>query len=133
MTERHWHDNGAGSAGETRAFDFAAPYPVEDTLARATGEGYGESSGMPRRAAMPPPSAPRAALAAVGLLVLLGCWLVAAPFLTGTQRHGTRWSAATRVDVSVGFAMVGSCLAGLFGYAAIASRWLSRHAPRRVS
>ncbi|WP_067181884.1 SPW repeat domain-containing protein [Microtetraspora niveoalba] len=41
-------------------------------------------------------------IAGVGLLFVIGVWLVAAPFVTGEQPDSATWTAATRNDVIVG-------------------------------
>jgi hypothetical protein len=71
-------------------------------------------------------SAPRTPLLAVALAGLLGCWLAAAPFVTGDQPRGARWTGATRNDVALGAALALVSLLTLFGYAAAAVRWLAR-------
>lgn len=67
--------------------------------------------------------APAAALAGLVLLALAGAWLAAAPFLLGVhgpgdQPRGAAWTAATRVDVSTGAAIVAVAVAALLGYLA---------------
>ncbi|MGH6657842.1 MAG: hypothetical protein ACRDVE_21860 [Actinocrinis sp.] len=73
------------------------------------------------------PKAPVAALTGLVLVGLLGGWLVAAPFVIGDQPRGAAWDAATRTDVATGAAIAGVALAGLLGYLAAAVSWLSRY------
>lgn len=89
---------------------------------------------------MPPeirtkPAAPVLALLGLGLLALTGAWLAAAPFLlgyhgVGDQRRGAAWTAATRVDLTAGVALVALAVAALLGYAASSAAALARY--RRV-
>ncbi|MBR7832312.1 hypothetical protein KDL01_03530 [Actinospica durhamensis] len=78
------------------------------------------------------PAAPVAALLGLGLLVLLGGWLIAAPFVLGyhgadDQRRGAAWTAATRVDVSAGAAVLAVAVAALLGYTASSAAWQARY------
>ncbi|HWG24915.1 hypothetical protein [Actinospica sp.] len=78
------------------------------------------------------PHAPVAALLGLGLLGLAGAWLIAAPFLLGyhglgDQRRGAAWTDATRVDVSLGAAILAVSVAALLGYLAAAVTWLARY------
>lgn len=75
----------------------------------------------------PRPKAPVAALAGLTMVVLLGGWLVAAPFVLGDQPRGAAWTAATRADVVSGAAVAGIAVLGLFGYLAAAIAWLARY------
>jgi len=73
-----------------------------------------------------------AALLGLGLLTLAGAWLIAAPFLLGyhglgDQRRGAAWTDATRVDVSLGAAILAVSVAALLGYLAAAVTWLARY------
>jgi hypothetical protein len=70
--------------------------------------------------------APRVALLGIALVGLLGCWLAAAPFVTGDQPRGARWTGATRNDVALGTALAVVSLLTLFGYVAAAVSWLAR-------
>lgn len=75
---------------------------------------------------------PVAALIGLGLLVLVGAWLMAAPFLlgyhgSGDQRRGAAWTPATRVDVSLGAAILAVSVAALLGYLAASITWLARY------
>jgi hypothetical protein len=76
--------------------------------------------------------APVGALLGLGLLGLAGAWLMAAPFLLGyrgpgDQRRGAGWTDATRVDVSLGAAILAVSVAALLGYLAAAITWLARY------
>ncbi len=79
------------------------------------------------------PSPPIAALLGLGLLALAGAWLMAAPFVLGDhgpggdQRRGAAWTDATRVDVSLGAAVLAVSVAALLGYLAAAITWLARY------
>jgi hypothetical protein len=78
------------------------------------------------------PAKPVAALLGLGLLGLAGAWLIAAPFLLGyhgfgDQRRGAAWTDATRVDVSLGAAILAVSVAALLGYLAAAVTWLARY------
>ena len=78
------------------------------------------------------PATPVAALLGLGLLALGGGWLIAAPFLRGfhgpgDQRRGAAWTDATRVDVSLGAAILAVAVAALLGYLAAAITWLARY------
>jgi hypothetical protein len=78
------------------------------------------------------PSAPTAALLGLGVLALAGAWLIAAPFLLGyhglgDQRRGLAWTDSTRVDVSLGSAILAVSVAALLGYLAAAVTWLARY------
>ncbi|HTJ72751.1 MAG TPA: hypothetical protein VL551_34750 [Actinospica sp.] len=84
------------------------------------------------RVAVRRPSTPVAALLGLTVLGLAGAWLIAAPFLLGyhglgDQRRGAAWTAATRVDVSLGSAVVAVSVAALLGYLAAAVTWLARY------
>jgi hypothetical protein len=77
-------------------------------------------------------SAPTAALLGLGVLALAGAWLIAAPFLLGyhglgDQRPGAAWTDSTRVDVSLGSAILAVSIAALLGYLAAAITWLARY------
>jgi hypothetical protein len=77
-------------------------------------------------------TSPVAALLGLGLLVPAGAWLMAAPFLlgyhgSGDQRRGAAWTPATRVDVSLGAAILAVSVAALLGYLAAAITWLARY------
>jgi hypothetical protein len=77
-------------------------------------------------------SAPTAALLGLGVLALVGAWLIAAPFLLGyhglgDQRRGVAWTDSTRVDVSLGSAILAVSVAALLGYLAAAVTWLARY------
>ena len=85
-----------------------------------------------RVAARRPARPPVAALLGLGLLALAGGWLIAAPFLLGyhglgDQRRGAAWTDATRVDVSLGAAILAVSVAALLGYLAAAVTWLARY------
>ncbi|HET9170823.1 MAG TPA: hypothetical protein VFN97_15405 [Actinospica sp.] len=78
------------------------------------------------------PKPPVAALLGLGLLALGGAWLMAAPFLlgyrgAGDQPRGAAWTDATRVDVSLGAAILAVAVAALLGYLAAAITWLARY------
>ena len=78
------------------------------------------------------PGTPKAALLGLGALALAGAWLIAAPFLLGyhglgDQRRGTAWTDSTRVDVSLGSAILAVSVAALLGYLAAAVTWLARY------
>ena len=78
------------------------------------------------------PSAPIAALLGLGVLALLGAWLIAAPFLLGyhglgDQQRGAAWTDSTRADVSLGSAILAVSVATLLGYLAAAITWLARY------
>lgn len=84
------------------------------------------------RVAVRRPPAPVAALFGLVVLALGGAWLIAAPFVLGyhglgDQRRGAAWTAATRVDVSLGAAIVAVSVAALLGYLAAAVTWLARY------
>jgi hypothetical protein len=75
---------------------------------------------------------PVAALLGLGLLALVGAWLMAAPFALGyhsfgDQRRGAQWTPATRVDVSLGAAILAVSVAALLGYLAASITWLARY------
>ena len=75
---------------------------------------------------------PVAALLGLGLLALAGAWLMAAPFVLGyhsfgDQRRGAQWTPATRVDVSLGAAILAVSVAALLGYLAASITWLARY------
>ena len=77
-------------------------------------------------------STPIAALLGLGVLALAGAWLIAAPFLLGyhglgDQRRGAAWTDSTRVDVSLGSAILAVSVAALLGYLAAAVTWLARY------
>lgn len=55
----------------------------------------------------------RAATAGLVLVAAAGAWLVVAPFALRFQPHGTRWVAATRIDVGVGAVLLMAGVAGL--------------------
>jgi len=44
----------------------------------------------------------KSALAGLAVIVAIGAWLVAAPFVLRFQPDGARWTGATRLDVAVG-------------------------------
>lgn len=73
------------------------------------------------------PKAPVAALTGLFLIALLGCWLIAAPFLLGDQTLGAAWSTATRVDVATGAAVTATAVVALMAYLAAAIHWLARY------
>ena len=78
------------------------------------------------------PAPPVAALLGLGMLGLAGAWLIAAPFLLGfhglgDQRRGAAWTDATRVDVSLGAAILAVSIAALLGYLAAAVTWSARY------
>ena len=78
------------------------------------------------------PTRPVAALLGLGLLALVGAWLMAAPFALGyhsfgDQRRGAQWTPATRVDVSLGAAILAVSVAALLGYLAASITWLARY------
>ena len=78
------------------------------------------------------PAPPVAALLGLGALALAGAWLIAAPFLLGfhglgDQRRGAAWTDATRVDVSLGAAILAVSIAALLGYLAAAVTWSARY------
>ncbi|MBR7828114.1 hypothetical protein KDK95_17485 [Actinospica sp. MGRD01-02] len=78
------------------------------------------------------PAPPIAALLGLGALGLAGAWLIAAPFVLGyrgpgDQQRGAAWTDATRVDVSLGAAILAISLAALLGYLAAAVTWLARY------
>lgn len=78
------------------------------------------------------PSPPVGALLGLGALGLGGAWLMAAPFLLGyhglgDQRRGAAWTASTRVDVSLGAAILAVSIAALLGYLAATITWLARY------
>ena len=78
------------------------------------------------------PSTPATALLGLGALALAGAWLIAAPFLlgyhgVGDQRRGAAWTDSTRVDVSLGAAILAVSVAALLGYLAAAVTWLARY------
>ena len=64
-----------------------------------------------------------AAYGGLMLLGMLGCWLIAAPFATGTQPRGGAWTAATRTDVTAGGMIVTLALGGLLGALAATLTW----------
>ena len=49
-----------------------------------------------------------------------GLWLAGAPFWLGYQAAGTAWTAATRLDVSTGLALLAVCAVGGFAHVALA-------------
>ena len=78
------------------------------------------------------PGTPATALLGLGVLALAGAWLIAAPFLlgyhgAGDQRRGAAWADSTRVDVSLGAAILAVSVAALLGYLAAAVTWLARY------
>lgn len=78
------------------------------------------------------PGAPTAALLGLGVLGCAGAWLIAAPFLLGyhglgDQQRGAAWTDATRVDVSLGAAILAVSVAALLGYLAAAVTWQARY------
>ena len=78
------------------------------------------------------PGTPTAALLGLGVLAAAGAWLIAAPFLLGyhglgDQQRGAAWTAATRVDVSLGAAILAVSVAALLGYLAASVTWLARY------
>ena len=95
----------------------------------------GPTEPIPMVAAAAParrPGTPAAALLGLGVLVPAGAWLIAAPFLLGyhglgDQRPGAAWTDATRVDVSLGAAILAVSVAALLGYLAAAVTWQARY------
>ena len=78
------------------------------------------------------PGPPTAALLGLGALAVSGGWLIAAPFLLGyhglgDQQRGAAWTDATRVDVSLGAAILAVSVAALLGYLAAAVTWQARY------
>ena len=78
------------------------------------------------------PSPPVSALLGLGALGIGGGWLMAAPFVLGyhglgDQQRGAAWTASTRVDVSLGAAILAVSVAALLGYLAATVTWLARY------
>ncbi len=62
----------------------------------------------------------RLALAGLAVIFAAGAWLIAAPFVLRYQPGGAPWTAAARLDVTVGAALAAAGFGGFF--AALAGR-----------
>jgi hypothetical protein len=109
------------------------PSPAPDAPPRGVPEPRQPSSPTIGGSPGSPTGPPRAAVAGLLLTLLLGCWLVIAPFAVSGQPRGGRWTPATRDDVTVGATVVGISLLSLLAYLAAALHWLAHHAPRRTN